>query len=168
MSSYSMVGNGYLGGSSNFLSLLGGIGDDWAYGLGQGMRMGSAVMDYNNKLATNPSHIRNQIAQNIANQGTAIGTHYLNSLDNQILSYLVGGGDPSDPRSPFRSIFAQNRLQQFVNNVPTPSNTPTNPVQMNSSGTPSMTNTNPNVKVVIGNEGQQVQQPSVIYNKGLG
>ena len=85
-----------LGGSNNFLNILGGIGSAWGDGIISGMNMGKALMDYQKSVYTNPSATRAQIAQNIANQGTAEGTHYRNSIMNPILSQLAGGGELMD------------------------------------------------------------------------
>ena len=96
MPSYAMTGNGIFGGSSNFLSILGGIGNAWGDGMTSGMNMGKAIMDYQKSVYTNPSATRAAIAQNIANQGTAEGTHYRNSIMNPMLSQLAGGGQLMD------------------------------------------------------------------------
>nr|DAR25218.1 MAG TPA: hypothetical protein [Caudoviricetes sp.] len=96
MPSYAMTGNGNFGGSNNFLSILGGIGNAWGDGIISGMNMGKAIMDYQKSVYTNPSATRAQIAQNIANQGTAEGTHYRNSIMNPMLSQLAGGGELAD------------------------------------------------------------------------
>lgn len=96
MPSYAMTGNGIFGGSNNFLSILGGIGNAWGDGMTSGMNMGKAIMDYQKSVYTNPSATRAAIAQNIANQGTAEGTHYRNSIMNPMLSQLAGGGQLTD------------------------------------------------------------------------
>lgn len=152
MANYSMVGNGHFGGSNNFLAQLGGIGDSWLYGWGQGMRFGNALMDYQNKVYTNPSNVNRQIAQNIEALGAAEGNHYRHYMDNKVLSYLAGGGDPTAPNSPFNGIWAQQRWSQLVNNAQTPSNQPAQPVQMNSSGTPSVTPNTGGTQVYINND----------------
>ena len=46
MPSYAMTGNGIFGGSNNFLSILGGIGNAWGDGMTSGMNMGKALIDY--------------------------------------------------------------------------------------------------------------------------
>ena len=96
MPSYAMTGNGIFGGSNNFLSILGGIGNAWGDGMISGMNMGKAIMDYQKSVYTNPSATRAAIAQNIANQGTAEGTHYRNSIMNPMLSQLAGSGQLAD------------------------------------------------------------------------
>lgn len=138
MSSYSMFGNGVFGGSNNFLSLLGGLGQDWASGTNAGLQQSLALMQYDNALATNPSAQRATISQNVANQGTNEGNHYRNYLDNQILSYLAGGGNPAAASSPFNQWWGQQRLGAL---------TGTNQVQ----GTPINTqpNANPTTEVVM-------------------
>lgn len=146
MSSYAMTGNGIFGGSGNFLSMLGGLGSDWYNGANLGLQQGMAMMQYNNALATNPSAVRGQIAQNVANQGTAEGNHYRNYLDNQILSYLAGGGNPNDANSPFNNFWGQNRVGAM---------TGTNQMQ----GTP--INTQPNQ-----NPTTQVVQPKFVNMAG--
>lgn len=146
MSSYSMYGTGTFGGSNNFLSLLGGVGQDWANGTNLGLQQGMAMMQYNNALATNPSAVRAQIAQNVANEGTSTGNHYRNYLDNQILSYLAGGGNPSAQNSPFNNWWGQQRAGAL---------TGTNQIQ----GTPTNTQTNTNPTT-------QVAQPVVFTSAG--
>lgn len=148
MSSYAMYGTGQFGGSNNLLSMLGGIGTDWANGTNLGMQQGMALMQYNNALATNPSALRAQIAQNIANEGTSTGNHYRNYMDNQVLSYLAGGGNPADPNSPFNQWWGQQRIgaltgTNMVQGTPVntqPNSNPTTqvaqPVAVNPAGTP--------------------------------
>lgn len=96
MAGYDMMGNGAFGGSSNFLSMLGGIGNDWGYGMASGIKMGTAMMNYNNAIATNPSALRANIAKNIAAQGQYEGEHYRNSMMNPMLSRLASGQELLD------------------------------------------------------------------------
>lgn len=110
MSSYSMYGGGTFGGSNNFLSLLGGIGDDWAHGMNQGMNMGLQMLNYNNAINLSPSAMRAKIAKNISEQGYNEGSHYINHMMNQPLSYLAGGGDPTQVNSPYQGMIGRNWL----------------------------------------------------------
>lgn len=110
MSSYSMHGNGMFGGSNNFLSLLGGIGDDWSYGMNQGMNMGLQMLNYNNAVNLSPSAMRAKISKNIAEQGYNEGSHYIDYMMNQPLSYLAGGGDPTHQDSPYQGMMGRNWL----------------------------------------------------------
>ncbi len=75
---HAMTGNGIFGGSNNFLSILGGIGNALGDGMISGMNMGKALMDYQKSGIHKLISYCAAIAQNIANQGTAEGTHYRN------------------------------------------------------------------------------------------
>ena len=167
MSSYAMNGSGTFGGSNNFLALMGGVGEDWLYGMNQGMAFGKALMDYQNQLYTRPSATRAAIAKNIEAQGTSEGNHYRNYMDNQILSYLAGGGNPSDPRSPFNPYWGQSRMPMLTGSqtIPgTPVSTQTNsspttatvaPKQVNSAGSPVNIGSVPGFSIQINQAGQQ-------------
>ncbi len=167
MSSYAMNGSGTFGGSNNFLALMGGVGEDWLYGMNQGMAFGKALMDYQNQLYTSPSATRAAIAKNIEAQGTSEGNHYRNYMDNQILSYLAGGGNPSDPRSPFNPYWGQSRMPMLTGSqtIPgTPVSTQTNsspttatvaPKQVNSAGSPVNIGSVPGFSIQINQAGQQ-------------
>lgn len=167
MSSYAMNGSGTFGGSNNFLALMGGVGEDWLYGMNQGMAFGKALMDYQNQLYTSPSATRAAIAKNIEAQGTSEGNHYRNYMDNQILSYLAGGGNPSDPRSPFNPYWGQSRMPMLTGSqtIPgTPVSTQTNsspttaavaPKQVNSAGSPVNIGTTPGFSIQINQAGQK-------------
>ena len=167
MSSYAMNGSGTFGGSNNFLALMGGVGEDWLYGMNQGMAFGKALMDYQNQLYTSPSATRAAIAKNIEAQGTSEGNHYRNYMDNQILSYLAGGGNPSDPRSPFNPYWGQSRMPMITGSqtIPgTPVSTQTNsspttatvaPKQVNSAGSPVNIGSVPGFSIQINQAGQQ-------------
>lgn len=96
MASYAMYGNGPFGGSSNFLATLGGIGNAWGDGIASGIKMGTALMNYDNAVATNPSALRAEISKNIAAQGTNDGIHYRNYMMNEMLSQLASGKDLTD------------------------------------------------------------------------
>lgn len=167
MSSYAMNGSGTFGGSNNFLALMGGVGEDWLYGMNHGMAFGKALMDYQNQLYTSPSATRAAIAKNIEAQGTSEGNHYRNYMDNQILSYLAGGGNPSDPRSPFNPYWGQSRMPMLTGSqtIPgTPVSTQTNsspttatvaPKQVNSAGSPVNIGSVPGFSIQINQAGQQ-------------
>ena len=167
MSSYAMNGSGTFGGSNNFLALMGGVGEDWLYGMNQGMAFGKALMDYQNQLYTSPSATRAAIAKYIEAQGTSEGNHYRNYMDNQILSYLAGGGNPSDPRSPFNPYWGQSRMPMLTGSqtIPgTPVSTQTNsspttatvaPKQVNSAGSPVNIGSVPGFSIQINQAGQQ-------------
>ena len=167
MSSYAMNGSGTFGGSNNFLALMGGVGEDWLYGMNQGMAFGKALMDYQNQLYTSPSATRAAIAKNIEAQGTSEGNHYRNYMDNQILSYLAVGGNPSDPRSPFNPYWGQSRMPMLTGSqtIPgTPVSTQTNsspttatvaPKQVNSAGSPVNIGSVPGFSIQINQAGQQ-------------
>lgn len=167
MSSYAMNGSGTFGGSNNFLALMGGVGEDWLYGMNQGMAFSKALMDYQNQLYTSPSATRAAIAKNIEAQGTSEGNHYRNYMDNQILSYLAGGGNPSDPRSPFNPYWGQSRMPMLTGSqtIPgTPVSTQTNsspttatvaPKQVNSAGSPVNIGSVPGFSIQINQAGQQ-------------
>lgn len=167
MSSYAMNGSGTFGGSNNFLALMGGVGEDWLYGMNQGMAFGKALMDYQNQLYTSPSATRAAIAKNIEAQGTSEGNHYRNYMDNQILSYLAGGGNPSDPRSPFNPYWGQSRMPMLTGSqtIPgTPVSTQTNsspttatvaPKQVNSAGSPVNIGSVPGFSIQINQAGLQ-------------
>lgn len=96
MASYAMYGNGPFGGSSNFLATLGGIGNAWGDGIASGIKMGTALMNYDNAVATNPSALRAEISKNIAAQGTNEGIHYRNYMMNEMLSQLASGKELTD------------------------------------------------------------------------
>lgn len=167
MASYAMNGSGTFGGSNNFLALMGGVGEDWLYGMNQGMAFGKALMDYQNQLYTSPSATRAAIAKNIEAQGTSEGNHYRNYMDNQILSYLAGGGNPSDPRSPFNPYWGQSRMPMLTGSqtIPgTPVSTQTNsspttatvaPKQVNSAGSPVNIGSVPGFSIQINQADQQ-------------
>lgn len=138
MPSYAMTGNGIFGGSNNFLSILGGIGNAWGDGMTSGMNMGKALMDYQKSVYTNPSATRAAIAQNIANQGTAEGTHYRNSIMNPMLSQLAGGGELADWQ---RGLLNQGYLNigQGVNSNASVQNVQGTPVTTQTNTQPSTT-----------------------------
>ncbi len=91
MGNYSMVGNGTFGGHNNFLGHVAGVVNNAVDGLHAGMNFSTTLMNYQNMLATNPSAVQRQIAQNIQAQGTAEGEHYRNYMMNGMLSRLAGG-----------------------------------------------------------------------------
>lgn len=132
MPSYTMVGEGGFGGSNNFLAQLGGIGQDWGDGMMAGMRMGTALMNYNNAVAQNPSALQAKIAQNVANQGTYEGEHYRNAIMNPRLSRLASGADLQDWE---RAMLQTNGYGDYgmVNGTPSATNT--------AQGTPQVTQT---------------------------
>lgn len=111
MPSYSMLGNGNFGGSSNFFSQLGGIAPAWGDGLTAGLNMGSQLIDYKNKVDINPSATNAKIAQNINAKDVAEGDHYANYMMNQVLSKLAGGKPLED--------YQKNLLQTGVVNLGT-------------------------------------------------
>lgn len=91
MASYSMVGSGNFGGTSNFLGQLGSIARPWGDAMTAGMNMGSQFIDYQNKVNLNPSAVNAQIAQNVNAKDVAEGDHYANYMMNSVLSKLAGG-----------------------------------------------------------------------------
>lgn len=114
MASYAMYGNGTFGGSSNFLSQLGGIGNAWGDGIASGIKMGTALMNYDNAVATNPSALRAEISKNIAAQGTNEGIHYRNYMMNGILSQLAAGKPLTDQQ---RQLINGGYVQGIGNNT---------------------------------------------------
>ena len=170
MSNYAMNGNGGFGGSNNFLALMGGVGNDWLYGMNQGMGFGKALTDYQNQLYTAPSATRAAIAKNTEAQGTSEGNHYRNYMDNQILSYLAGGGNPSDPSSPFNPYWGQSRMpmltgSQTIPGTPVSTQTNSSPTtatvttkQVNSAGSPVNVGSSPGFSIQINPTGQQKER----------
>ena len=170
MSNYAMNGNGGFGGSNNFLALMGGVGNDWLYGMNQGMGFGKALTDYQNQIYTAPSATRAAIAKNTEAQGASEGNHYRNYMDNQILSYLAGGGNPSDPRSPFNPYWGQSRMpmlmgSQTIPGTPVSTQTNSSPTtatvttkQVNSAGSPVNVGSSPGFSIQINPTGQQKER----------
>ncbi len=74
-----MTGNGIFGGSNNFLSILGGIGNAWGDGMISGMNMGKALMDYQICIHKPISYSCSNRTEH-CESGTAEGTHYKNSI----------------------------------------------------------------------------------------
>lgn len=64
MGSYDMTGH-RIGGSSNFLAQLGGVGLDWQTGLDAGLKAGLDFMQYNNAQTLNPTAVAAQYGNNI-------------------------------------------------------------------------------------------------------
>lgn len=159
MSSYAMEGTGTFGGSNNFLALLGGVGDDWAHGMNQGMNMGLQMQNYNNAVNLNPSAMRAQISKNIAEQGYNEGSHYTNQMMNQPLSYLAGGGDPTQPGSPYQGMIGRNLMGTVVGtpNATAQANQPAQFQPTNASGTPTFST--PQMNGVTVSPVQNMQQP---------
>lgn len=91
MPSYSMVGSGTFGGTSNILGQLGSVAPHWGDAMTMGMNMGSQLIDYQNKVNLNPSAVNAQLAQNIAAKDAAEKAHYQDYMMNQVLSALAGG-----------------------------------------------------------------------------